>query len=341
MTLLPFPPEDFSVNADVITMDEFVDTFTETLISWSSRPTESLHRNRRSVVSKPQSEYVNIDCNLTCSVQTTEATPQRRILVCRPGHAESQQNGILVRTTCVEHRSGRLLHMILAVSDATVDFLDSDFARILDGALHSLTPEPETFYLTLEVPLVNLRDGDFTEFSPKLRRLSVNLGHAVSVDRNVVEALSLESLSFEGCEFKGTRVFQNESNMCDVSLLYTCPKLGEISLASDRTAWKKQCPQRPDNCRFRQQLDAQPTCNCGDYKSLAETYREAELAPPDAGMQLSLDYKHLFLLSLATNFVLSCILLIICLFTLTFYVQNCRRPSAETFVQRSSGHLRY
>lgn len=325
LTTLLLAMRDVSTNADITTMDEFVDTFTETLVSWGSHSTTDLGRGRRSADSSSStqpSEYVNVNCNLMCIIETQGEESHRQILVCTSGNRDTHGKGIPVRTTCVEHASGRLLHMIIAVPNASVDYLDNDFAKAVRDALYTMTPEPETLYLTLEIPLLTLHQNDFTALSSKVRRLSIYLGQAVHVDPNVLTALSLESFSFEGCRLEKTRVFQNESQRCDVNFLYTCPKIGEFVLSVDRTGWTRLCSESPYNHSSAQHVEKQSVCGCNDYKSLLEALHNSKQICMDPEHALNSEYKQLFLISLAANLILSFTLLIICMFTVIMYVQN-------------------
>ncbi|KAL5112827.1 hypothetical protein TcWFU_008886 [Taenia crassiceps] len=219
---------------------------TKTLVSWSSQSTTDVGRGRRSTdsSSSPQpSEYVNVNCNLMCIIETQGEESHRQILVCTSGNKKNHRKGIPVRTTCVEH--------------ASADYLDNDFAKAVQDALHTMTPEPETLYLTIEIPLLILHQNDFAALSSKVRRLSIYLGHAVHVDPNVLTALSLESFSFEGCRLKKTRVFQNESQHCDANFIYTCPKIGEFVLSVDRTGWARLCSESPYNHSNTQHFEKQ------------------------------------------------------------------------------------
>ncbi|KAL5967578.1 hypothetical protein TSMEX_004684 [Taenia solium] len=325
LTTLLFAMRDVGTSTDITTMDEFVDTFTETLVSWSSQSTTDVGRGRRSTDSSSStqpSEYVNVNCNLMCIIETQGEESHRQILVCTSGNKDNHRKGIPVRTTCVEHASGRLLHMIIAVPDASADYLDNDFAKAVSDAMHTMTPEPETLYLTIEIPLLTLHRNDFTALSSKVRRLSVYLGQAVHVDPNVLTALSLESFSLEGCRLKKTRVFQNESRRCDVNFLYTCPKIGEFVLSVDRTGWARLCSESSYNHSSTQYFEKQSVCGCNDYKSLLEALHNSKKAYLEAEHALDSEYKQLFLISLATNLILSFTLLIICLFTVIQCVQN-------------------
>ncbi|VDM32384.1 unnamed protein product [Hydatigera taeniaeformis] len=279
LTTLFFAMRDASTSTDIITMDEFVDTFTETLISWSSQSTTEVGRGRRSTDSSSLtrlSEYVNVNCNLMCIIETQGEGSHRQILVCTSESKGSHRKGIPVRTTCVEHASGRLLHMIIAVSDASADCLDNDFAKAVSDALHTMTPEPEALYLTIEIPLLKLHRNDFTALASKVRRLSIYLGQAVHVDPNVLSSLSLDSFSFEGCRLKKTTVFQNESRHCDVNFLYTCPKIDEFILSVDRTGWTRLCSERAYNHSNAQHFGEQQACGCNDYRSLLEALHNSE-----------------------------------------------------------------
>lgn len=222
----------------------------------------------------------------------------------------------------MEHASGRLLHMIIAVPDASADYLDNDFAKAVSDALLAMTPEPETLYLTIEIPLLILHQNDFTALSSKVRRLSIYLGQALHVDPNVLTALSLESFSFEGCRLKKTRVFQNESRHCDVNFLYTCPKIGELVLSVDRTGWTRLCSESSYNHANKQHFEKQPACGCNDYKSPLEALHSSKKVYSDLQHALDSEYKQLFQISIATNLILSFTILIICLFTVIQYVQN-------------------
>ncbi|VDL42637.1 unnamed protein product [Hymenolepis diminuta] len=321
---------DVSSSRDIITMDEFVDTFTDTLISWNDRPTESLGRDRRSTDtsthSTQQSEYVNVDCNLVCRIEVNTYGPHQNVLVCRPKSKDIQRKGTLARTICVEHASGRLLHMIISIPNNSADHLDRGFAEAVSNALQGMNPEPETLYLTIEIPLSALRQDDFTALAPKLRRLSISSGLATQIDRYILSSLSLESYSFEGCHFKDTRVFHNESGLCDVNMLYTCPKIGDFILAADRIGWKKLCPEKSNNLALKVQPNPLSDSRCGaDYQSLIEALHLSRKDYPSHECAQDSDYRQLFLLSLITNLILTCILLVITLFSVVFYVQNNQR----------------
>nr|CDS26737.1 hypothetical protein HmN_000691100 [Hymenolepis microstoma] len=274
-TLLLLLKEASSIE-DIFTMDELVDTFTDTLISWNDRPTGSPGRGRRSAdtsstYSTQQSEYVNVDCNLVCWIEVNADGPYQSALVCMPTDKDIQREGTLARTTCVEHASGRLLHMIISTFNNSADYLEWGFAEAVRKALQKMNPEPETLYLTVETPLSALRRNDFTALAPKLRRLSISLGLATHIDRHVLSTLSLESYSLEGCLFKDTHVFHNESGLCDVNMLYTCPKIGDFILVADRTGWKKLCPEKSEMLALKVQPNPLSDCKCGaDYQSLRE-----------------------------------------------------------------------
>lgn len=319
-----------STSADFITVDDFVDTFTEILISWNSRNAGSLGRGRRSSdssLSKQQSEYVNVDCNLVCRTEANAAGNDRRALVCVPKSKDIQPKGTLVRTMCVEHASGSLLHMIISIPNNSADYLDWGFAEAVSKALREMSPEPAILYLTIEIPLLILRQNDFAALAPKLRRLSVYLGQAIHIDRNVLSTLSLESYSLEGCVFKDTRVFRNNSGFCDVNMFYTCPKIGDFVLAADKTGWKKLCPEKSDTLPLKAHPETTPTCACGaDYKSLLEALHLSNklISQPRCALD-----SNLFIISLTANLILCCILLVITLFAATLYVQNNRRSHRE------------
>ncbi|VDN97880.1 unnamed protein product [Rodentolepis nana] len=331
LTTLLLLVRDANSIEDIITMDELVDTFTDTLISWNDRPTGSTGRGRRSAdtsstYSTRQSEYVNVDCNLVCWIEVNAGEIRQNALVCVPKGKDIQREGTLARTTCVEHASGRLLHMIISTFNNSADYLEWGFAETIYKVLVKMNPEPETLYLTIETPLSTLRQNDFTALAPKLRRLSISLGLAIKIDRHVLSTLSLESYSFEGCLFKDTRVFHNVSGLCDVDMLYTCPKIGDFILAADRTGWKKLCPEKSDILTLEVQPNPLSECRCGaDYQSLIDAlhlYRK-EYASPECTH--GSDYRQLFLLSLITNLILTCILLVLTLVSVVFYVQNNQR----------------
>lgn len=314
--------------SEFITMDEFVDTFTENLISWNSRSNAEHERGRRSdsfPSAIQQSEYVNVKCNLICTIEMRGESPRRHVLVCNAEDTGTHQRGISVRTTCVEHTSGRLLHLILAVPNTSADYLSEDFAKAVSNALSLMTPEPETLYLTIEIPLSILRQSDFTALSPKMRRLSIYLGQAVHVDCNVLTALSLESILLEGCQYRETRVFRNDSRLCDAKLVYTCPNIGELELTADKTSWKRLCFENLDKYSTNQQLETQPVCSCGDYSSLLEALNHSNQVDADLKHQLEPNFRQLFVISLATNLILSCMLLIISLSAGVLYVRNRQR----------------
>ncbi len=231
--------------------------------------------------------------------------------------------------------------MIISADDKWADYVDADFGGIVRDALSSLSPEPDFLYLTVDVPIIHLQEGDFTDLSPKLRRLSLSLGQATAIDTALIEPLSLESFTADGCQMKTTQVTRNDGTPCQVNLIYTCPQIGEFTLTADRMSRSKHCPKTEEMLHAttgpvevptpRSSNDASSTCGCRDFRPLIEAIYSARAVPAASVERLPdpVDYKQLFVLSLVTNLILTCILLVICLATLSLYVQNGRRKIRE------------
>lgn len=334
------------LNPVLITVEDLVDSFTEDLLSLNNQIEEENNRSRRSLSSSSSSsvsEYLKVSCNLTCSLQLRGATDApKHVLYCSRVDPTKEQPSLWVRSTCVEHRSGKLLHMSLSTNGLVADYIDEDFAQTVWEALRSLSPEPEFLYLTMDVPLRQARQVDFMELGPKLRRLAINLAQTTSVETDLVANLSLESLSIDGCRLKSTRVFnEDQGAYCTIDLIYACPQIGEVVLAADMATKQKHCRQAAldtpgaGNSKTKsesgQTVDSLNCCSCRNFQPLIEAIysKWAERRGPTENLADGKDYKKMFFLSLATNLLLTCILLLICLVVFVFSLRNERTDTKK------------
>lgn len=257
-------------------------------------------------------EYASIDCNLTCWIQASRHNSN--VLTCKPKLSTPATIKVVpVQTDCTEHRSGRLLHIVIspAAKDSQADFISDGFSKNLQNALLTLHPSLEVLFLTIEIPITQIRKHDFKHIAKWLRRLSLFLAHTNMVDRGVLQSLTLDSFTAEGCDLLDTTV-NTPGNVCTVEFLLSCPEVDFLPLLADQATHRAHCShQQMEVIEKKTSTDLVETVSCQELKAIFSSLSYLKTEPND--------YLYMLLLSLWTNVILSSLLISILLYHAVFF----------------------
>ncbi|KAA3679088.1 uncharacterized protein DEA37_0015073 [Paragonimus westermani] len=229
------------------------------------------------------SEYQSFPCDLSCAFRLPQ-TPREInrvlkissdptlngsfILDCSQDTSQSQslsQSLDPVSIQCVSHYTGRVLHIIVKWNrikssnhdnlrfSVLSDGVATSLASIMQTSLLRNRAIPTDLYVTLVLPLSELRYSDIERIQPWLRYLAVDGESLIYIDRQLIHSLELDYFVLEGCrkteeslDMDNTGVHSTETQQikCLVIWRFFCPNYKTFEVWADRKTQQQLCAKQ-------------------------------------------------------------------------------------------------